>query len=134
VITDKNGKAQVKFTLPDNLTNFRVMVVANSKDNHFGYSEKFIGVRKNVIAEDRTPLILRSGDNATIGANIFNNSSEDLNFKVTLNTYETSFLEFCSSCIPEQNISLKAGESKFVSWDRIIPVARDEIKYTISVI
>jgi uncharacterized protein YfaS (alpha-2-macroglobulin family) len=35
IITDKNGKASVKFTLPDNLTNFRVMVVSNSKDNHF---------------------------------------------------------------------------------------------------
>jgi uncharacterized protein YfaS (alpha-2-macroglobulin family) len=66
VITDKNGKAKVSFTLPDNLTNFRVMVVSNSKDNHFGYSEEFLQVRKNVVAEDRTPLILRNGDKATI--------------------------------------------------------------------
>ncbi|MDR2411917.1 MAG: hypothetical protein LBD88_05160 [Candidatus Peribacteria bacterium] len=41
------------------MTNFRVMIVSNSKDNHFGYSEKFIQVRKNVVVEDRTPLILR---------------------------------------------------------------------------
>jgi uncharacterized protein YfaS (alpha-2-macroglobulin family) len=49
----------VNFDLPDNLTNFRVMVISNSKDNFFGYSESFIEVRKNVIIEDKTPLILR---------------------------------------------------------------------------
>jgi hypothetical protein len=35
------------------------MVLSNSKDNLFGYSEQFIEVKKNVIIEDRTPLILR---------------------------------------------------------------------------
>jgi hypothetical protein len=36
VVTDNNGNATVDFTLPDNLTQFRVMVVSNSLDNTFG--------------------------------------------------------------------------------------------------
>jgi hypothetical protein len=35
------------------------MVVSNSKDNLFGYAEENIEVRKNVILEDKTPIILR---------------------------------------------------------------------------
>ncbi|USN59384.1 MAG: hypothetical protein H6767_00645 [Candidatus Peribacteria bacterium] len=35
VVTDTKGRATVSFELPDNLTTFRVMIVANSKDNLF---------------------------------------------------------------------------------------------------
>jgi hypothetical protein len=35
------------------------MVVSNSKDNLFGYSESFLEVRKDIIIEDKTPKILR---------------------------------------------------------------------------
>jgi hypothetical protein len=35
------------------------MVVANSTKNYFGMRQDFIEVRKNVIIEDKTPLIFR---------------------------------------------------------------------------
>ncbi|MBT3726324.1 hypothetical protein HOG21_01080 [bacterium] len=35
------------------------MVIANSKDNFFGYNEDYIEVRKQVLVEPRTPLIVR---------------------------------------------------------------------------
>lgn len=62
VLTDQNGKAKVSFTLPDNLTNFRVMALSQSKNNLFGYAETFLEVRKEVLLEPRIPLMLRAGD------------------------------------------------------------------------
>jgi uncharacterized protein YfaS (alpha-2-macroglobulin family) len=35
ISTDENGEARVDFILPDNLTQFRVIVVSNSLDNTF---------------------------------------------------------------------------------------------------
>lgn len=126
VITDASWKAQVKFTLPDNLTNFRVMVVSNSKDNHFGYSEDYLNVRKNVIVEDKTPLILRDWDNSVIGANIFNNTNRDQDFKVSITAQGASIP------VKEQSINIKAWSNTFVSWAITAKAPAKEIDYTIT--
>ena len=39
VRTDANGRAQVEVTLPDNLTRYRVMVVAVAGGSQFGSAE-----------------------------------------------------------------------------------------------
>ncbi|MGB2110517.1 MAG: alpha-2-macroglobulin family protein [Patescibacteria group bacterium] len=80
IITDENGKAQINFELPDNVTNFRIMAVAQSKDNYFGSSQEFISVRKNILIEEKMPLISRTKDEIVVGANIFNltNNKQDL--------------------------------------------------------
>ena len=82
VITDYYWNARVEFELPDNLTNFRIMVLSNSKDNFFWYSSENIEVRKNVVIEDKTPLIYRAGDKIEIWAKIFNNTDTEINFKI----------------------------------------------------
>ena len=82
VITNQSWTARVEFELPDNLTNFRVMVVSNSKDNFFWYASENIEVRKNVVIEDKTPLIYRLWDRTEIGAQIFNQTDQEIWFKV----------------------------------------------------
>jgi uncharacterized protein YfaS (alpha-2-macroglobulin family) len=110
VITDTNGKTQVKFTLPDNLTNFRVMVLSNSKDNFFGYAEEFIEVRKDVIIEDKTPLTIRDGDEVEVLAQIFNTTKNDIGFKGTL------ISENLDIDIAERLITVRAGDSSILRW------------------
>ena len=126
VITDENWKAKVNFTLPDNLTNFRVMVISNSKSNFFWYEEEFLEVRKNVILEDKTPFILRDWDVSIISANLFNNSKDEIKFKVIL---DTKWIEVSK---PEKVITLKAWENKNISWQIESNDSVDEVIYTIS--
>lgn len=126
VITDEDWKAKVNFTLPDNLTNFRVMVISNSKSNFFWYEEEFIEVRKNVILEDKTPFILRDWDVSIISANLFNNSKDEIKFKVILTT---KWIEVTK---PEKLITLKSWENKNISWQIQANDSVDEVFYTIS--
>ncbi|MDD3794035.1 MAG: alpha-2-macroglobulin family protein [Candidatus Gracilibacteria bacterium] len=126
IITDGNGKASVTFTLPDNLTNFRIMAVSNSKTNNFGYSENNIEVRKEVVLEDKTPQILRDGDQSIISANLFNNTDKDIDFKVDIKTIGVEVTD------PEKKLTLKAKESKNISWKVKANSSVDEIVYTIS--
>lgn len=128
VVTDEYGKASVSFNLPDNLTNFRLMAISNSKDNHFGYTEKFIEVRKNVIVEDKTPLVLRDWDVSIIWANVFNNTKTDMDFKISI--------EADNASIPtkEQSIKIKAGDNTFVSWQIWANSKKKEINYKITAI
>ncbi len=125
VITDKNWNAKVSFDLPDNLTNFRVMVVSNSKDNLFGYSENFIEVRKNIIIEDKTPLILRDWDISSIGATIFNNTNKEIWFKLEL----ISSVEVKE---PIKNIVIPAWWSINNIWEITVKWNEKEITYKIS--
>lgn len=134
VITDNNWNAKVTFDLPDNLTNFRVMVLGQSKDNFFGYAEEMIEVRKDVIVEDRTPLILREGDTITLGANVFNTTDKEIGFKALISA---DGLEIADT---EKLSLIPAGGSEFISWTvkntKSCPYLQEkcEIPYMISVL
>lgn len=126
IVTDNNWNAKIEFTLPDNLTNFRVMVISNSKDNFFGYSEENLEVRKSVIIEDKTPIILREDDKTTIWANIFNNTKESIWFKVELTVKDVQVNS------PTKNITIWAWDSQYISWSIFNDYNKDKIEYTIS--
>lgn len=124
IITDKYWNADISFELPDNLTNFRVMVVSNSKDNLFWYSSDFIKVRKNVIVEDKTPIILRHWDNSVIWANIFNNTDNEISFAVTLDANVAIEEKIKKTTIPWNS-------SKNIYWDIVVDTVNN-INYKIS--
>lgn len=74
VLTDKNGNAELKFTLPDNLTTFRVMAVAQTKDSQFGRSEAQFRVAKSLLVQPALPRFARIGDSFKSGVVIHNHS------------------------------------------------------------
>lgn len=126
IITGTNWKAHVEFELPDNLTNFRIMVVSNSKENYFWYSQEFIEVRKNVLIEDKTPLMLRSRDNIQIWANIFNMSDTDQEFEVI---FEAEWVEIRNK---NQKVSISSWKKQFITWDIVNISNPKNIKYSIT--
>lgn len=111
IITDSNWKASIKFNLPDNLTNFRIIAISNSKNNFFGAQEKFINVRKNVIVEPKTPIILRDKDQIKISTNIFNTTTKEIWFKVNMSSEDLNIKN------PSIDIKIPASSSKTVSFD-----------------
>ncbi len=50
LVTDAQGRAEVSFRLPDSLTRFRVMAVAQTVDSRFGSGEAGLEVRKPLAA------------------------------------------------------------------------------------
>jgi uncharacterized protein YfaS (alpha-2-macroglobulin family) len=67
VETDAQGRAQVKFKLPDNLTEFRLMAVAVSGDDRYGAGEGRLKVSKPVLALPALPRFARVGDTFEAG-------------------------------------------------------------------
>jgi uncharacterized protein YfaS (alpha-2-macroglobulin family) len=77
VRTDAQGRARVPFTLPSNLTRYRVMAVAVSKATHYGAGESAITARQPLMVRPSAPRFLNYGDrfelpvvvqNQTVGA------------------------------------------------------------------
>jgi alpha-2-macroglobulin len=67
VLTDAQGQARVQFKLPDNLTTFRLMAVAVSKEDRYGFASTSFVVNKPLMARPALPRFLRVGDRLEAG-------------------------------------------------------------------
>lgn len=76
VRTDENGTASVTFDLPDNLTTFRIMAVAQTKDSSFGRGETIFRVSKPLLLQGALPRFCRIGDRFEAGIVVHNQTSE----------------------------------------------------------
>ncbi|MCA9714833.1 MAG: hypothetical protein KC468_09120, partial [Myxococcales bacterium] len=86
--TDKNGKARVQFTLPDNLTRFRVMAVALDREGKGASSEHGFYVRKPIMMIPVVPRFASVGDQIEAAAMLHNNAETPLEARVTLGREE----------------------------------------------
>lgn len=105
ILTDANGNATVKFTLPDDLTTWRVMAVAIAGDPKqgngssqtwaFGSGETTFVTSKPVVTNPILPQFARPGDRFQVGVAVTNNTGED--GKVAVNGTVTNPLQFDNS-------------------------------------
>jgi hypothetical protein len=75
--TDENGKGTVKFMLPDNLTKFRIMVVAQTKQSEFGSAESTFTVNLPFILTPSIPRFARVGDKFEAGIVLHNRTKKE---------------------------------------------------------
>ena len=70
--TDKTGRVTLSFTLPESLTTWRFMGVANTSDMLYGALEAETVAHKDLMVQPNLPRFLRLGDEAYISARITN--------------------------------------------------------------
>ena len=71
---DQNGQLVLKFTLPESLTTWRFMGVANTPQMLYGNIDGEAVAQKDVMVQPNVPRFLRIGDDARISARLFNTS------------------------------------------------------------
>jgi hypothetical protein len=74
--TDTKGKASARFTLPDNLTTWKIAVWAMADKTRVGQSKSEIRVNQPLVLRAQTPRFLVEADEVTLSANIMNNSGK----------------------------------------------------------
>jgi uncharacterized protein YfaS (alpha-2-macroglobulin family) len=67
VMTGADGKARVSFRLPESLTTYRLMAVAATREDRYGYAETRVVTSKRLMARPALPRLLRAGDEASAG-------------------------------------------------------------------
>ncbi|WYM02745.1 MAG: alpha-2-macroglobulin [Gloeotrichia echinulata CP02] len=82
VMTDANGKAQVSFKLPDDLTTWRVMVVATDGNLRFGNGETTLISTKPLVTNPIFPQFARIGDRLDAGLSVTNNTGSSGTLKI----------------------------------------------------
>ncbi|MBU4495858.1 MAG: hypothetical protein KJ874_11245 [Acidobacteria bacterium] len=113
VQTDENGEATVEFDLPDNLTTFRVMAVAQTKDSRFGQGENTFRVSKPLLLQAALPRFARVGDSFKGGLVIQNQT--DSSEKITV-LCEADGIGF-NKAAATQTVIIPAGEGREVLYD-----------------
>jgi len=82
VTTDRGGKAAVKIDLPDNLTRYRIMVVAVEDGNQFGSAEANLVARLPLMVRPSAPRFLNFGDRVELPVVIQNQTEEPMQVDV----------------------------------------------------
>jgi len=112
VKTDKKGKARVTFTLPDNLTTFRLMAVAATQDS-FGSAENSIRVSKPIMVTSNVPQFARKADAFKCGAVVHNH--EDKKGVITVKIQTKGPISADGNA--EQTVTVPLGKSQEVTWN-----------------
>jgi len=111
IISDENGKAEATFVVPDTLTRYRIIAVANTTDGLFGTGTGELEVNKPIMIEPAVPRFAHAGDQITLKAQILNQSPFDGTFSVELALDSLASAKAPSSSHPTtREITLAAGE------------------------
>ena len=86
VVTDAAGNASIELSLPDNLTRYRVMVVAVSGADRFGSAESNITARLPLSVRPSAPRFANFGDTFELPVVVQNQSDQPLEVDVVLQT------------------------------------------------
>jgi hypothetical protein len=115
VVTDKNGRAQVTITLPENLTTWHADVRAVTLDSRVGEAEHELISTKPLFIQMQTPRFFVVGDQAVVGAIIHNNTDQAMNVTASLDAEGVKI-----ESEAQQGILVNAKQQAYVTWDVVV--------------
>jgi hypothetical protein len=114
--TGADGRATTNVTLPDSLTTYRIMAVADQAEL-FGSGEHEIRVTKPLTLLPAFPRFLSRGDRASFGATVTNGSATGGDAVITVRSLNGAALRF--DLTTTKTVHLAPGETAPVRFDGI---------------
>ncbi|NER34152.1 MAG: alpha-2-macroglobulin family protein [Oscillatoria sp. SIO1A7] len=106
LLSDAKGRAKVSFKLPDDLTTWRVMAVAATKDMRFGNGDSTFIAKKALMANPLLPQFARPGDRFSAGVAATNTTGRTGN--LVINGALSPNLQFTETSATTQSQKAKA--------------------------
>ncbi len=130
VVTDNNGKASVTFQLPDDLTTWRVMVVATDGNFKFGSAETTFISTQPLLSNPILPQFSRPGDKLLAGVSVTNNTGNQGMIDITGNV--KNGVQFSAGNSNSQRIKrpLKAGTQAYYFPVLVQEVGTSQVQFT----
>ena len=76
--TDSAGDVSFSFTMPESLTAWKWMTLAHTRELAFGYSEKTIVTKKQLMVQPNMPRFLREGDKINLSVKVVNLTDSEM--------------------------------------------------------
>jgi len=130
VRTGEDGKAQIKFSLPDNLTTWQTETIGLTKDTKFGIDYQEFIARKELMVIPLKPRFVVPGDIFYIGAKIFNQSKEKQKLEVRFDSSTLILMDDKA----EKKVTIKPDETNTVYFRVQSPgqIEKGEHKFILS--
>ncbi len=113
ILTGVDGKAQVSFDLPDNLTTWQLDVRGLTADTRVGEAQTQIITTKELMIIPETPLFLVAGDHVALAALVYNHTAGDLQVNVEL---QAKGVDLDLPVQASQMVNVSANGSQKVTW------------------
>jgi len=127
VLTDAEGKAELQFALPDNITTWQIWVFGATDDTYVGSEKIHVVSRKDVFLEPILPRFVVTGDALQMGAQLHNLTDSAVSGTIKLK------VEGAVSTGAEQSVSIPAKGNIIAKWDAtIVDNAQLKVTYTFS--
>ncbi|MEO8855236.1 MAG: alpha-2-macroglobulin family protein, partial [Ginsengibacter sp.] len=123
--TDKEGNIEFSFTMPDALTQWKLMTLAHTKDLASGYAEKMVITQKDLMVQPNAPRFLREGDKIFFSAKIVNLGDKEVTGNAQLQLFNASTMNPVDASFknenPLQTFTAQAGQSTVVNFGLDVP-------------
>ncbi len=124
VRTDADGRARVDVKLPDNLTRYRVMVVAADAKNQFGSTDAAITAKLPLMVRPSAPRFLNFGDQTELPFVVQNQTDRDLVVDVALRATQLALVDRVEAVFPDLGVPTEPA----VAGRRVKVPANDRVE------
>ncbi len=123
--TDADGNVEFSFTIPEALTQWKMMTLAHTKDLASGYSEKTTITQKPLMIQPNAPRFMREGDHMEFTAKIVNLGDSEVTGMAQLELLDAATNKpvdgWFKNVFPSQYFTIAAGQSFAVKFPMEIP-------------
>ncbi|MEJ7822313.1 MAG: alpha-2-macroglobulin family protein, partial [Chitinophagaceae bacterium] len=123
--TDKDGNIEFSFTMPEALTQWKLMTLAHTKELASGYATKTVITQKEIMVQPFAPRFLREGDKMEFSAKVVNLGDKPTTGQAQLQLFNASTMApvdgLFKNAVPMQAFSIPAGQSTSIKFDIEIP-------------
>lgn len=123
--TDVDGNIRLEFTMPEALTEWKMLAFAHTKDMSYGLLEGTVKTQKDLMVMPNLPRFFRQGDDIIISTKISNLSNQELKGTATLELMNAITLQPVNMPFrllqKEQNFTVAKGQSTTASWELHVP-------------
>ncbi len=134
LLTDQEGNAQVKFTMSEALSNWKLMVLAHQKDLSAGLKSIQVQTRKSLMVKANSPRFMREDDEINFSCLLQNQQEKISSGMVSLSFFDVltgKKLDLFVNVKEVQNFSILPKEQNKLSWKIKIPSHISAIKYVL---
>jgi uncharacterized protein YfaS (alpha-2-macroglobulin family) len=123
--TDESGNVEFSFTMPEALTQWKLMVMAHTKELASAYSSKTTVTQKELMVQPNAPRFLREGDRMEFSAKIVNLTDKEITGTSQLELLNAATNKpvdgWFKNVFPNQYFTVPAGQSIAVKFPMDVP-------------
>lgn len=123
--TDAEGNVSFSATMPEALTQWKLMTFAHTKELASAYTENLLVTQKQLMVQPNAPRFLREGDQMEFSAKIVNLSDSELTGTATLELIDAATNKpvdgWFNNVFPNQYFTVARGQSVAVKFPLQVP-------------